>query len=187
MKSSAQTDPMPSAGPDEPKPLILGPDEGERLVRRWGYPLIIKVDRFNGGSRQFCAGTEDVGPGKAIPVHRHPHADELVIIMSGRALASLGTAQREIGAGSIVYSPRGNWMGFQNIGEDCLRICWIFCNLGFEDYVRATSVSAGAPLLSLAHGELMQIRQRFTGVIELRDEFMPDYNDVPVTPNALSE
>jgi hypothetical protein len=63
--------------------LILLADEGERMVRRWGLPMTIKVDPRNGGSQHLVVGTEGLPPGKAIPVHKHPHADEVVLLLQG--------------------------------------------------------------------------------------------------------
>src|SRR5258705_8783238 len=53
--------------------LILLADEGERMVRRWGLSMTIKVDPVNGGSKHLLLGTEDIPPGKKIPVHKKSH------------------------------------------------------------------------------------------------------------------
>ena len=70
--------------------LILQADEDERMVRRWELPMTIKVDPRNGGSQHLVVGTEDLPPGKAIPVHHHPHADEVELLLPGWGVATLG-------------------------------------------------------------------------------------------------
>ncbi|AVS76949.1 cupin domain-containing protein [Paracidovorax avenae] len=151
----------------EPIPLLLQANEGEQLTRRWGYPMTIKVDPVTAGARDFSAGTEDIAPGKKIPLHRHPHMEELVIVQSGTLLAHVGDQHRVVGPGGMAYAPAGTWMGFENTGNTTATVIWIFPRPGFEEYVRATSVPAGAAVTPLAGDELAAIRQRYRGHIEL--------------------
>jgi CubicO group peptidase (beta-lactamase class C family) len=62
-----------------------------------GLPLTIKIDPVTAGSKDFVAGTEDLAPGTAIPMHRHHHMEEIVMIQSG-------THFRYDGAGSDLLS-----------------------------------------------------------------------------------
>jgi quercetin dioxygenase-like cupin family protein len=87
--------------------LILQADEGERMVRRWGLPMTIKVDPRNGGSQHLVAGTEDLPPGKVIPVHKHPHADEVVLLLQGTGVATLGAQRRAVTPGALLFIPQG--------------------------------------------------------------------------------
>ncbi len=68
----------------KPTPLILAANEGERreFRTRPGVTFMVKVDPKNGGSEHMAVVTEDMAPGNRIPVHRHPHADELISIKS---------------------------------------------------------------------------------------------------------
>lgn len=164
------------------KGLILQPDEGEKRVRRWGYPIIIKVDALNGGSKYLTAGTEDIQPGKSIPIHKHANADEIVIIERGTALATMEDKKEVVKAGAMAYGPHGTWMGFKNIGTDTLRVVWIFSRPGFETYVRATSVPQGQKVTPLLPHELSHIRNKYKDDIILRDQDIPDYRPSAVTP-----
>jgi quercetin dioxygenase-like cupin family protein len=75
--------------------LILAAGEGERLIRRqYGFPLIIKVDPVNGGSKHMVVGTEEIPAGKSIPVHKHSHADEFIVLQEGRASVTLGARRQ---------------------------------------------------------------------------------------------
>ena len=81
-------------------PLILEKNEGERRVWRpiqgakgWDAqpgPFTLKVDRHNGGSSHLVFGTEDLPPGASIGRHRHPGADEIILLQDGRAQGEVG-------------------------------------------------------------------------------------------------
>ena len=87
--------------------LILQADEGERMVRLWGLPMTIKVDLRNGGSQHLVVGTEDLPPGKVIPVHKHLHADEVVLLLQGTGVATLGAQRRAVTPGALLFIPQG--------------------------------------------------------------------------------
>jgi quercetin dioxygenase-like cupin family protein len=165
------------AGAQEPRPeadarttgstsgsrgLILQSDEGERLVRRqYGYSLVIKVDPRNGGSRQMIVGTEEVPPGKSIPLHKHPHADELLLIQQGSGIATLGSEHRAVDTGATIFIPENEWVGFTNTGDQTVRVFFVFSKPGFEEYLRATSTPEGQRLEPFTDKELAAIRERF--------------------------
>jgi len=83
-------------------PLILEKNEGERRVWRpiegaegWDAqpgPFTLKVDRHNGGSSHLILGTEDLPPGAKIDRHRHPGADEILLLQNG----SLGASSKPL-------------------------------------------------------------------------------------------
>jgi len=146
---------------------VIGPNEGEHLTRRWGFPLTIKIDPITVGSKDFVAGTEDIPPEKAIPWHRHHHMEEIVIVQSGDVVARIGNQQREVGAGAIAFGPPNTWMCFENVGKDVARVLWIFSRPGFEVYVRATSVPSGEPVVPPSSEEMDQIRKKYFDEIEL--------------------
>lgn len=152
---------------DAPRVTILQADEGEHLTRRWGYPLTIKVDPLTAGATSFSIGTEDIAPGKAIPAHRHMHAEEVVIVQSGTVLAKVGEQTVKVEAGGMAFAPADTWMSYENIGTTTARVIWIFPKPGFEEYVRATSVPAGQPVVPLTAPELAAIRERYKEHIDL--------------------
>jgi quercetin dioxygenase-like cupin family protein len=94
-------------------PLILEKNEGERRVWRpiegakgsdaGPGPFILKVDRHNGGSAHLVFGTEDLAPGASINRHRHPGADEILLLQTGRARVKLGDATRDVHGGDGVH------------------------------------------------------------------------------------
>src|SRR2546426_11484061 len=73
-------------------PRILEKNEGERrVVRGWpGHPdpgetFILKVGPKNGGSSRLVLLTAALAPGKEIVAHKHPHADEILLLQTGTA------------------------------------------------------------------------------------------------------
>src|ERR1700731_1717791 len=103
----------------KPTPLILAANEGEQreFRTRPGVTFTVKIDPTNGGSEYMAVVTEDMAPGDRIPIHRHPHADELIFIQSGTGRVTLGDKVQEAHAGAIVFIPRAPWIGLENIGK----------------------------------------------------------------------
>src|ERR1700733_7078077 len=82
-------------------PLILEENEGERrVVRGWpGHPepgetFILKVDPKNGGSSHLILLTAELAPGAEIVAHKHPYADEMLLLQTGTAQVHLGDSVR---------------------------------------------------------------------------------------------
>jgi len=148
-------------------PLILEKNEGERRVWRpiegaegWNGqpgPFILKVDRRNGGSAHLVFGTEDLPPGAKIDRHRHPGADEILLLQSGRARVSVGDRTREVHGGATVFIPAGTWISVTNIGTDAIGCVFVFSAPGFEDFMRAESVPEGQKITPLTKAEDAQI------------------------------
>ena len=163
-------DKMTTAGkPDSSTGLVLLSDEGERMVRRWGLKMTIKIDPVNGGSKRLLVGTEDIPPGKSIPVHKHSHCDEVLIVLQGKGTAILGEKRREVSAGAIVFIPEDEWVGLENTGNEMIRIVFIFSELGFDQYLHATSVPEGQKVVPFTAKELAEIREKFKGVITFKE------------------
>jgi quercetin dioxygenase-like cupin family protein len=62
-----------------------------------------KADLF-AGARLFL-GLNCFEPGQAQPVHTHAGADKFYLIVSGRALMTVGEETREAGPGTVVWAP----------------------------------------------------------------------------------
>jgi mannose-6-phosphate isomerase-like protein (cupin superfamily) len=147
---------------DQPIPLILAADEGERRVRRvlGGAPLTIKVDPITARSPEFVMGYESIPPGEAISPHRHPSADEIIFIHRGSGVVELGDRTAQVTDGATVYIPRSTRIALRNTGTEPLTIVFIFSKPGFETFLRSTSVPAGEPVTPLSSDELRAIRLR---------------------------
>jgi quercetin dioxygenase-like cupin family protein len=154
-------------GVTRPTPLILEKNEGEA---RWWRPLpadpgtsrfVLKVDPVNGGSDHLVVGTEDFAPGDSIGTHRHPTADEIVLVNRGTARVHLGSAEREVHAGAVVFIPMNTWIGFHFIGSDSTNITFIFSSPGFEQFMRAESVREGEKNVPLTQAESNSLDKHF--------------------------
>ena len=84
--------PKQSESANKPTPMILASGEGEKreFRARPGVTFTLKIGPKNGGSETMAVVTEDMAPGDKIPTHRHPHADELILIQSGTGKVMLG-------------------------------------------------------------------------------------------------
>lgn len=145
-------------------PLIVAQSDGERreFRTRPGTFFTLKVDPKNGGSKHMTVIAEDMTPGDRIPTHRHPDADELIIIEAGTARVTLGDKVEVANAGAIVFVPQDTWIGVENIGKDHLISIGVMSSPGYEDYLRAISVPAGTPSTPLSKAELETIRKKYS-------------------------
>lgn len=138
------------------------------MFRAWpGHPepgaaFFLKVDPKNGGSSHLVLGTEDMPPKETIPPHRHPSADEIVLVQAGTARVSLGDAVGEVHAGGTVFVPANTSISISHIGSDTLSIVFVFSAPGFEDFMRAVSVRAGEKNVPLSKAEDDAIQKKHT-------------------------
>lgn len=169
------TMPQPANG-SKATPLILEKNEGERRVWR---PLeglteqlglfVLKVDPHNGGSSHLVFGTEDLPPGGKIDAHRHPGSDEILFFQNGRARVSLGDTVREVHGGATVFIPANTWISVTNIGTDAISAIFIFSAPGFEEFMRAESVSEGDKLIPLSKAQDSEILKKHTHAVIYRE------------------
>jgi quercetin dioxygenase-like cupin family protein len=154
--------------PARAEPLLLREGEGERLIHRpppgalsnLTAPLILKVDRRHGGAPEFVMLTEDIPPGQAIPLHRHPHSDEIIFVHGGTGVASLDGREATVSSGATIYMPRNTVVGLRNSGTEPLKIAAFFSQPGYEEYLREITVPEGQTPTPLTVEELSAIRAR---------------------------
>jgi quercetin dioxygenase-like cupin family protein len=77
-------------------------------------------------------GTESTGlvyfeiePGKKLPLHTDS-PDELIVVLSGTALATVGDEVGELPTGSIGFIPSMVPHGFESVGDETLRCVGVF-------------------------------------------------------------
>jgi quercetin dioxygenase-like cupin family protein len=156
-------------------PLILEKNEGERRVWRpiegaegWDAqpgPFTLKVDRRNGGSSHLVFGTEDLPPGAKIDRHRHPGADEILLLQNGTARVTLGDRTRDVHGGATVFVPANTWIAVTNIGTDAISCIFVFSGPGFEDFMRAESVPEGQKIRPLTKAEDARIMKEHANAV----------------------
>ncbi len=88
---------------------IENPVTGERMTSIVSSPE-------SGGDHAEGRGFFPVGwrpPG----IHRHPHQDERITVVSGALRLTVGKERRELGPGESAVLPRGVWHDFEIIGD----------------------------------------------------------------------
>jgi quercetin dioxygenase-like cupin family protein len=129
--------------------VVADEHQGEHRVRKPREipiptgPFTIKVDRKNGGSQKMWLGTEEIPPGGMIPRHKHLGQDEMLLMQTGSAHVWLGTQERDVHAGAIVFIPADTWVSLQNTGHETIDLAFVFSDPGFDAFMRCTSVPLG--------------------------------------------
>jgi mannose-6-phosphate isomerase-like protein (cupin superfamily) len=133
------------------KGYVLGPTEGEHLIRNAG-DLFIKVDPSR-DSKYMALGTQQISIRVGIPVHQHNEADEVLFILEGTGFGILGDTRMSVEKGSAIYVPKGVWHGVENPDSELL-LLWVVAPTGVEAFFREVSTAAGAPPKQLTHEQL---------------------------------
>ncbi len=142
------------------RPLLLEKNEGELRTRRPrpkpspASQFMLKVDPNTSGSRHLVVGTEEIAPGAAIPIHKHPMEDEVVLINSGAAHVQVGEQERDLHSGGLIFIPANTWVGLKNTSAKPLSITFIFSAPGFDEFQRCISVPAGQTPTPMTEEEL---------------------------------
>ncbi|MFZ0335158.1 MAG: cupin domain-containing protein [Candidatus Acidiferrales bacterium] len=137
------------------KPLLLEKNEGEQRVWRDPPPggFTLKVSPKNNGSQHLVFGTEDMAPGDEIPTHKHLGQDEIVYIERGTLHVWLGSQERDLHAGGMVFIPAYTWVHLKNIGSDTASLVFVFSAPAFENHLRCMSVPAGQKTTPMTKAE----------------------------------
>jgi hypothetical protein len=83
---------------------VLGPTEGEHLIRNAGS-YIIKVDPSR-GSNNLALGTQQVPIRTCIQVHQYQEADEVLFVLEGTGFGILDDTRMPVEKGSAIYIPK---------------------------------------------------------------------------------
>ena len=136
---------------------VLGPAEGEHLIRNAGS-ILIKVDPSR-GSNSMALGTQQVPIGTGIMVHQHHAADEVLFVLEGTGFGVLGDTRMPVEKGSAIYVPRGVWHGVENPDSE-LVLLWVVAPPGLEAFFREVASAPGAPPKQLSREELSDIARK---------------------------
>jgi putative monooxygenase len=81
-----------------------------------------------GGVNNLSMGMNITEVGSMIPDHVHTDSEEVLFLISGRARIVIeGEGEWEIGPETAFYSPLGKKHRVENIGDEPLRIVWVYC------------------------------------------------------------
>jgi mannose-6-phosphate isomerase-like protein (cupin superfamily) len=116
---------------------VIGPTEGEHLIRNDGSVYFIRVDPSR-GSNNMALGTQQVPIRTGIRVHQHQEADEVLFVLEGSGFGMLGDARMAVEKGSAIYVPQGVWHGVENPDSELL-LLWVVAPPGLEAFFRGGS------------------------------------------------
>lgn len=95
-------------------------DEDPHARARATFPLVGVRETESLGVVYF-----EVEPGKSLAMHTDSK-DEIVVLLSGKAEATVGDETGELRAGALAFIPAMVPHGFRNTGDETLRVAGIF-------------------------------------------------------------
>jgi quercetin dioxygenase-like cupin family protein len=92
------------------------------------------VDNSTVGSRRLVVNRGELPSGTAHQLHRHPHSDQALIVLSGRGLHLRSDDDPiEVEEGDVVFVPAGEWHGFANPFAETVTISNIYGGVGTRE------------------------------------------------------
>ena len=111
----------------EDVPLEQGLREDEGWVHMQGQFLI---GERNAGAKDLVVGRTVLPPGARHERHLHPNCDEFLVVLSGHGEIYTNTGREPSKAGDVIYTPRGNWHGFDNTSDEDVLLFWGWSGAG---------------------------------------------------------
>jgi quercetin dioxygenase-like cupin family protein len=117
------------------------PGEGEAVsVSAYATPTrLMSPPKDNG---PLISGVETVTPGARVPLHIHPHADELIFVLSGSGYLLTKDEPKALRAHACVHVPAGEPHGLltDDDGEG-LTVLWTMSKPGLDDLFRGLNAA----------------------------------------------
>lgn len=88
------------------------------------------IDQKSAGSDKLVVGYTVLLPGARHEKHRHPNADEFLVVMKGNGFIYTDGDDEPSGAGDVVFTPRGHWHGFNNTSKEDVVLVWGWSGAG---------------------------------------------------------
>lgn len=88
------------------------------------------VDERTAGSQHLVLGRTVLPPGARHDRHLHTDADEFLVVMSGRGEIHTNTGREPSAAGDVIFTPRRNYHGFVNTGDEDVLLIWGWSGAG---------------------------------------------------------
>jgi quercetin dioxygenase-like cupin family protein len=99
----------------------------EQTVEEWRPGVTTRlIAAAANGARTLCAFEQHSQAGTGAPQHRHPHDEELIVVLEGTADFTVDGVVRRISEGTAVIVPPGAVHSFVNAGQHVLRTIAIF-------------------------------------------------------------
>jgi quercetin dioxygenase-like cupin family protein len=88
------------------------------------------IDARAAGSDELVVGRTVLPPGARHEAHAHPHCDEFLVVMSGHGEIYTNTGREASRAGDVIFTPRGNFHGFDNTSDEDVLLIWGWSGAG---------------------------------------------------------
>jgi quercetin dioxygenase-like cupin family protein len=98
-----------------------------------GLEVFWLVDRASVGAETLVVNTTTFPPHCWHELHRHPHAEEALYVLSGEGLHLTEGEPMRHRAGEVVHIPRGEWHGFANDTDEPTTVLAVFGGVGSYD------------------------------------------------------
>ena len=118
--------------------IIRAADEDEKL---WFYGGGVHTWKVNAKDTDgaLCIFEDALARGKTTPLHRHPDADEIIVILEGEVLCHAEGEPQRVGKGGVIINQRGVVHAFV-VTSDVARILTIVTpGTGMESFFKAAS------------------------------------------------
>ena len=124
-----------------------------RLLNVLGHSVTIKLAHAETSGHYYLFSLS-TPPGLGIPPHVHDREDELIHVVEGEFLITLGDRQFTAGPGDEVFFPRHVPHAFQNVGSRAGKTIWTVVPGGnFEEFFeRLAALPPGPPDLHKVAG-----------------------------------
>ncbi|SKC83633.1 Cupin domain-containing protein [Ohtaekwangia koreensis] len=144
------------------KAIVVHEEEGKHIIMGRSKALMtIKFSAADHGieSTSFC--TEDIVPGRKMPVHKHLYNDEVIFIQSGAGILTLDEKTIDVKTGTVVFVPRGVWHGLENPGTENIRMVFQYTPAGFEEYFVENGTAVGEPMKTRTKEEYAATEKKY--------------------------
>lgn len=88
------------------------------------------INQKTAGSDKLVVGYTVLPPGSRHDKHRHPNADEFLVILKGQGYVYTDGPDEPSGEGDVIFTPRGHWHGFNNTSSEDVVIVWGWSGAG---------------------------------------------------------
>ena len=129
------------------KQVILHPHQVETIVTDWTTAKVMCGPKVN-GSEEMGAVALFFEPGHGHSRHIHDDADQIIYVISGQVehvaeLADGTSVTEKVGAGSLIYIPKGSYHSTFNTGWEPMRVLAVFSPPGPVQALRDVGDSGG--------------------------------------------
>lgn len=80
--------------------------------------LLLSPGQF--GSARMAITLVEGGPGSEQPMHSHPEAEQVYVIVAGNGVMRVDGEEQEVGRGTLVFIPPGAKHAIRNVGSKSL-------------------------------------------------------------------